>query len=309
MKTGATLDPAGAAVPEAGPTLFGHLRQRPGLLGLELLWRWSTGGLLLLLGGFEAWRIWVAALPQLHRIGVLDLSATLILEDPSHVLRMLSESVDLLQPPVERAAWGLGPLMIFVWVAAYAVGRSAVLARFDPRLPRRPWLLAESEALRVVGRLITAGVWGAVAEAAAGRIAHDQPAWSLVLLLGGLSVAILLLSGPATRTSHFATLLALVEGRSLTGVWRRAWVYGRSDVVKPLRDAVKRVRQLLLLLALVLALVPDPFPFGPWLMAWWVLLGLPSLAAADAWKLGGVLAVLGTLEVVESGAGRSRVKP
>ena len=137
-----------------------------------------------------------------------------------------------------------------------------------------------------------------MAEGAGGRIAHDQPAWSPVLLLGGLSVAMLLLSGPAVRTSQFATLLALVEGRSLRSVWRRAWVYGRSDVVKPLRVAVKRVQRLLLVLGLVLALVPNPFPFGPRLMVWWVLLGLPSLLAADAWKLGGVLAVLSTLEMV-----------
>ncbi len=291
-------DPAGAAVPPSR-ALFAPIRQRPGLLLMEIAWRWLCGGFLLAMGGYEGWRIWAASLPQLHRIGLPDLSAVSFLEDPSQGLTMLRESVRLLQPPVDRAAWGLGPLAVFVWVAAYAWGRGAVLARFDPRLPRRPWLLAESEAIRVLGRLLLAGVWSAAAEAAGRRILDDQPAWFSVLLLGVLSAAGLLFSGAAIRTSQFATLLALVEGRSLMSVWGRAWRYQRSAVVMPLRQAVKRVRMLLLLMALLLALVPNPFPFGPLLVAWWGLLTLPSLAAADAWRLSGVLAVLGTLEVVE----------
>lgn len=283
------------STPPAVP-LFTPLRERPGLLLLELAWRWLCGGFLLLLAGYEGWRIWAASVPQLRALGLLNLSPGSALEDPGQALSALSQSGAFLLPQVERATWGLAPLGIFVWVAAFALGRTAVLARFDPRLPRRPWLLAQAEGFRVVGLLGIGAAWSTLAASVLHRLATDAPAFPSLLLLLCVTVAALLFTEPLRRTMQIAAILALVGNRSLLSTWRRAWSFHKTPAAQPIREAVKRVRRLALLLGLVLAFVPSPFPFGPWLLAWWLLLTLPSLAAADAWRLGATFAVLRTME-------------
>lgn len=280
-------------------SLFEAVRHRPGLLMLELAWRWLAGSFLWLMAGYEGWRIWTASLPRLHLIGLIDLSPVGLLEDPSQGLPMLADTVAVLQPQVERAAWGLAPLAIFLWVAAYALGRTAVMARFDASLPRRPWLLAEIEAARILTQLALAGLWGMLAEAVYHRFVHDQASGFLSCLLVAISVAALMFATPVRRTLQIATLLALVENRSLRSVLRRAWSFHRDPAVQPLRRAINRARLLFFVAGLVLTVVPAPVPFGPLLVAWWGLLTLPSLAAADAWRLSAIFAVLRALEAAD----------
>ncbi len=145
------------------------------------------------------------------------------------------------------------------------------------------------------------GMWLGLAEAAYRRINNGEPALVSVILLAGATVAALMYATPIRRTALLACILALVENRSFSSVWRRAWSLHRLPAVQPLRKAVNRVRLILGGAALLLTFVPDPFPFGPLLVAWWVLLTLPSLAAADAWRLSATFAVLRTVEATDPG--------
>ncbi len=280
------------------PSLLFELRQRPGLLLRELLWRWGCGGLLLLLACYEGSRIWTALLPALQATGVLAVTPDTLIQDPDGLLTSFQAALSLLWPPVARACLGLAPLAAFCWVGAFALGRSAVLAHYDPALPRRTWLLAEAEAWRVAGQAGILGLWAAANHGAyrwlmGGDTPHVLGYGALVLLASAVAL-------PAwigfRRSMFMATALALTEGVSFRGVWMRGLRLLRAEAVRPLRRVIRRIRLLLFATGLLLMLVPDPFPFGWRLLAWWLLLSLPSLAVTDAWRLGAFLLIVQGLE-------------
>ena len=282
--------------PEEAP-LFATIRRRPELLLRELLWRWSCAGLILALAGYDGWRIWSRSLPRLRTTGVFALSPDGVLEDPSGLLHKFSEVVRLFGPQIERACYGLAPLAIFCWVCAFAWGRSAVLARFDPELPRRPWLLAESEAFRIIGLLTLAVAWGTVIQALYHWLVEGASPHEFLFVVAALTATGVELAYSAhfRRAAIVASALALVERRSVWSVFRRAWGLHRTDEVQPLVHAVRRIRLLLSLAGVGLMFVPAPFGLGWPLIAWWVAWSLPPLAVADAWRLGAFLELLQVL--------------
>ncbi len=274
--------------------LFLEIQQRPGLLLREVAWRWTCGSLLLALAGFAAWRVWTAALPSLQATGLFLLTPDLLLADPAQLLSTLPAAFDVLRPPLAHAALGLTPLAVFLWVCAFAVGRARVLARFDPRLPRRPWLLAQFEAVRLGGLLLAAAVWAGLAQAAYSLSFRGEDAHILLYLalLGFITFGMGRLTGRFRRALFIGLALALVQSRPLGPSLRSAWRMDEHTRIVPLRKAVGRIRASMLAAAVVLAFVPAPFHFGWALAAWWLLFSLPPLVAADAWRLGAFFALL-----------------
>ncbi len=280
--------------PEEAP-LFDEIRQRPGLLLRELAWRWGCAALLLAVAGYDAYRIWAASLPRLSATGVFALSPDGVLENPLHLLDICSAVCSLYLPQTERAFWGLAPLAIFCWALAFGFGRTAVLARFDPRLPRRPWLLAESEAVRLVGLLFLAVVWGALVQVFYRLLMHGGHWFLLLICCAAVTVLELIYSGQFRRAMVIALALALMERRSLWSALPQAWGMHRHEVLQPLNRAVGRIRFLLLLMGLALAFVPAPFGLGWPLFVWWGAWSLPPLALADAWRLGAFFSLVQAL--------------
>ena len=274
--------------------IFLAIHQRPGLLLREIAWRWTCGSLLLALAGFAAGRVWAAALPALRSAGLFVLTPDSLLADPAQIASTLPASFDVLRPSLERAALGLTPLAVFLWVWGFAVGRAQVLARFDPQLPRRPWLLAQGEAVRLGGILLAAIAWAALAHGAYLLTfrGEDPHIFVYLALLLGITLGMGRLTGRFNRALFIGLALALVRSRPLASSFSRAWHMDEHTRIVPLRKAVGRIRAYLLAAAVLLAFVPAPFHFGWALAAWWLVFSLPPLVAADAWRLGAFFALL-----------------
>ncbi len=291
-------------------SLFTDLRQQPALLLRELVWRWLCGGVLLALAGYDGWRIWAASLPALQATGLFRLSPDSLVEDPSQLATAFAAACGIVRPLVEHAAAGLAPLAIFCWVAAFAVGRAAVLARYDPRLPRRPWLLAACEGMRVGVLLAASAIWsGLIQLASSVALRGAAPNLLLYLVLAlAATAAVLLLWGRVARAVELSQALALIESLSFQDAFRLAWRPERAlaaQQVRPIRKAASRARLYLLVTAFVFTLAPAPFAAGWPLFAWWLALSLVLLAGADAVRLGVLFALLGLVREARS----SRIAP
>lgn len=292
------------------PTLLGSLRQRPSLLLRELCWRWGYGALLLTLAGYDGWRIWSRSLPALRATGLLSLSQNSILSNPLLALTGFSSALGILWPQVERACWGLAPLAIFCWVFAFAWGRTWVLRRYDPRLPQRFWLHAGTETLFLLQSVFTILLSTWLLESLHALVKNGSLAalalFVILLMAVGLSLAY---TNRFRRALVIARAIALLHLLSFRTAFGYAWKLDRGERVQVLKKAVRRVRWMVLGLAVVLTFVPAPFGPGWPLLAWWTLLSLPTLAATDAWQLGAALAVLQTFreptEVFGVGPGRA----
>ncbi len=278
--------------------LFQEIHRRPVLLALELAWRWAAGSLLILLAVWASWRIWASSLAGVHATGLLAFTPGSVLVEPWQVVDALLGSYRILEPPVLHAALGLTPLIVFAWVCAFAWGRGAVLRRFDPLLPRRPWLLAASEALRItvlLGSLLmsSGAVWISTTLAFRGARIHVLPYMVFVpLFVWGH----LWLTGRFRRAFAIAIAAGIVRNLTLPGALLHGWRLDKHHRAIPLRRAVGRVRMYLLLAGVAFAFVPAPFALGWPLVVWWILFSLPPLAAADAWRLGALFAAVRALQ-------------
>jgi hypothetical protein len=285
--------------------LFSELRQRPGLLVWELLWRWGCGGCLLGLAAWDASRIWASSLPALRVSGILAISADSVLQQPSQFLAMVGTAVGILRPPVERAAWGLAPLMVFCWVLAFALGRGAVLARYDARLLRRPFLLATCEGLRLCLLFAVLGLWvGLMRFASAVALGGETPNLLLYGALVAAGTGVLLSVWPRlARCLVLSMALGLLEPLPFGQAYGQAWRwYGGSTVrqAKGFRKAARRARLVLFLILVVCTFFPTPFEKGWPMVVWWSVLSLLPLVAADAARLGILFTLLRVVRVLRA---------
>ncbi|RRA47540.1 hypothetical protein D1Y84_03735 [Acidipila sp. EB88] len=287
------------------------LRERPGLLFGELAWRWSCGGLLLLLAGYQGWRIVEAWLPWIRATGLLSLSGDSLLEDPSRLTTAFAAASAIVMPPIEHAAWGLGPLAVFCWVAAFAWGRSGVLRSYDVRLPRRPWLLAAAEGSRLAVMLAASAVWGELVQLSSAVALRGSAPNGLLYGVLVLAATVLVLAGwgRIARTIEAAMALGLVDSLGFLTAFRAAWQLRGSAIsaeVGATRKAAGRLRLWLVGAAVVFTLLPAPFSTGWQLVAWWLLLSLVLLAGADAVRLGVLFALLGATRARRAAMGGSK---
>jgi len=279
------------------PMLLSDVLERPELLLRELLWRWLCGALLSLIGGYDALRIWNASLSALHATGLFGLSTETALDNPSHIVEVFAAVEAILRPQIERAVLGLAPLGLFCWVMAFAVGRAAVLTRFDARLPRRPWMLAGWQGLQTVGDLSVVLVWSTVVKTAHSLLLRKpSPSfklYSLVILL--TTVAAWIAWGQMANKMQAAMALALLESRSAWGAFRRAWHLPDSRLAERatrFRKSARKTQLYILMPAFVISLIPSPFHSYWVLAAWYGLLSLVPLVAADAVRLGVLFTLL-----------------
>ncbi len=285
--------------PLGRPELLAELRARPDLLLREVMWRWATGGVLLGIAGYDALRIWAASLPALRATGVFSLSLQSLANDPVSPLTSFSAASGILRPQLEHAAAGLAPLALFLWVLAFAVGRGHVLGRYDRRLHPDFWLLAGYEALRIAALFGISIAWSELIELDSFLfLQHGTPS---VLLYGGsaalVTAAALLAWRRISVAVELGTAIGLVHNEAFLRSLRKAWAPARTEraEVRAVRSAAARIRFFLFCAAGLLTVLPAPFSAGRPLFAWWVLLSLVLLAAADAVKLGILFTLMGSV--------------
>ncbi len=289
-----------AVPPVREVALFSDLRQRPELLLRELLWRWSCGGCLLALAAYDGWRIWTATLPALQVDGILTVTPDTVMQHPAQVAATATAAFGVLEPLVERAVLGLAPLMLFCWVCAFAWGRTAVLARYDRRLLRRPFLLAACEALRVCLACTVLGAWAALLWLAS-RLAlrGDSPNLLLyvAIVIAG-TVALALVWPRVARCLTLSMAIGLLEPLPFAKAYAEAWrLYHGSAApqANSARKAARRARFILFLIVVVCTLFPAPFDSRWTSILCWSVLSLLPLVAADAAKLGILFTMIGVV--------------
>ncbi len=268
-----------------------RLFTRPGLLLRELGWRWGCGGLLLLLLAYAGRGIYRAVQPALAATGIVRLLAesrgNLLVMDPEQMLGSFPAAAAVLAPPLERAILGLLPLAVFCWAAAFAIGRTAVLVRFDARLPRRPFLLAVCQGFELLLGVSLFRLWSVLVKAACGPLWSSRPI-EMLLLLTAFSAAVFWAWRFLTFKVQLAMALGLVENIGGTEALRRAFHLPDKRILGRSRRFEKRMRRLqilVLLPILVLPLLPSPFAGTFFTAAWRVVLSLLPLAATDAVRL------------------------
>lgn len=284
--------------------LLAPLRAQPALLLLELAWRWLCGGVLLGVAWYAGTRIWAQSSHVLHASGVFSISADTLLSDPVGAVARLgalgSAAYAILWPRVARACFGLAPLVLFCWTLAFALGRNAVLQRYDGRLYRRVWIFSVTEAVRIASLFGFSWLW-TISLRVASRVGMQGQSPSLLLYIVILvaSSAVCLLA-PLFLSRYLSTMQALavqIPGADLSAVLRLTRAIGKDDAIRVrlgrIRRKSRRVALLLTLAGLLVSLVPSPFSAGLGLYAWWAAVSLFFLAGADAIRLGSFLALLG----------------
>jgi hypothetical protein len=263
---------------------------------LELCWRWSAGALLLLLAGWQAWRIAAAAAPAVVATGLTRLTLEAAVNDPDTAAQAFTQATAVVQPAVEHAVLGLAPLGLFLWSAAFALGRTAVLRAYDASLPPRRFLLGACEGVRLlllaaVSLLWYQGLLGCshVALAAGEPNLPLYAALVIGLSLGAFAVWSAL--GWALLAAPVVGLLQRVSFAQALGQALRLRRTRRRLLDVNLTMAVIKVA--LLLLAVVFSASPLPFAdyISGWpVYAWYGVVTLLYLAASDFFKLARALA-------------------
>ncbi len=280
--------------------LLKDLRARPGLLLMELGWRWSCGSFLLLLGGFAAWRVWTAAVPALTAAGAFSLTFSTFLDavgDPAPLLALAAAVLGILLPPLLRSALGLLPLALMCWVTAFTCGRGAVLARHDPRLPKRPWLLAGCKCFAMLGGLAICGLWCLLAVEGTGWFAQFTLLSPLLYMLYLLLLTWLAMSAWSRLSVkvQVALALGLLEPIGTVAALRRAFQGPGAHMAERaalFRKAARKTRFRILWPAFIISLLPSPFLSRWALLVWYAVLSVVPLVATDAVKLGEMFALL-----------------
>jgi hypothetical protein len=278
----------------------------PALLCIELIWRWLAGGFLLVLTGLAAEKIFALTASAIEATGLYSVTLESAIQDPAQISVALARTEAILRPAVMHVATGLAPLALFVWVAAFAVGRTALLGRYDRSLPARPWLLAVCEGVRLLALTAVSAGWYAALQWAAryalGPVTETTAAQAepnLVLycaLVICISIGLFALWSLLSWSLVAVPLVALLERTSFSrGLVRSLRVGPVRGKLIEVNLAMSIIKVGLIVLATVLSATPLPFESvmqGAPLTAWWVLVTLLYLAAADFFKLARFLAFL-----------------
>lgn len=272
--------------------VLSECRRRPGLLLLELLWRWAFGIPLLLLVGYEGWRIYALTAHALAGGGLDQLT----LMDPEQAAAITSNIYDVLTPPVAHLLYWLLPLAAVGWAVASGVGRNVVLRRYDAALPWRPVRLAVLQLLRVIFLVGSFWFWFAATQWAA-RYALTGLDPNIVLycsLVICLSLGVFTVWALVSWVFSIAPLLALLEdlsvGASLVRSLRLGPLAGKLVEINLVLGIVKLA---LVVLAMVFSAIPLPFESvvqGMGLYAWWALGAVLYLIASDFFQVARLVA-------------------
>jgi hypothetical protein len=265
--------------------MLGACWGRPGLLLLELAWRWSFGIPALALLIYEA--IHVLGPLSLRDTGIYDLS----LQNPLNAAQQVASTVTLVLPPVAQVGRWLAPLLAVAWALASGLGRSLVLERMDSEMHPARVTLILLQFLRLMA-LAAAFIawWFALRWAAVLTLSQSPPnlvgysAWVICLSLGAFTAWALL-----SWIFSIAPLIAMLEGASLLGSLTCSLRLGPlSGKLVEVNLVLSIVKIALIVLAMVFSAVPLPFSSsmsGPPLYVWWFVVSILYLIASDFFQV------------------------
>lgn len=256
--------------------------KRPGLLGRELLWRWTFGIPAAALVCYQGVHIAAAASPDLSGVS---------LSDPMQAGQQIAQAAAAIKPQVERVAFWLGPLLAIAWAIASGLGRTAVLKHLDRALHAAPFTLILLQLLRMAALI---GVWlgwyRAIQWAANVTLSSATPnlvGWSAWVIC--LSLGIFVLWALLSWIFSIAPLLAMLEGKgavgSLLSSLRQGALTGKLVEVNLVLGIV---RLALIVLAMVFSAIPLPFETnmsGTALYLWWAMVTILYLVAVDFFQV------------------------
>ena len=303
------------SVPQAPPvgtqsflSTLAYCWRRPGLLGLELLWRWSFGVPALALLYWETTRILGSV--QIEKTGIQHFS----LVDTVVSAQILSAAVDMLLPPVRAVALWLLPVLAVAWSIASGLGRSLVLRRYDATLHCRPARMVALQFLRIVMLGGSFALWFLCLHWAAWT-SLNGPAPNLV---GYFVKAIFLSFGVFSFWAAVgwvfsaAPLLVALEGIGMAAGLLASLRLGHGSLrgLRPKLVEINLVLGIVKVALIVLAMVfcATPMPFkeeiaGNALYGWWAFVTVVFFVASDFFQLARVISFIQLWRSVNEGRG------
>jgi hypothetical protein len=265
--------------------MLGACWRRPGLLLLELAWRWSFGIPALALLIYEAIHV-LGPLP-LRETGLYDLS----LQNPLDAAQQVASAAALVLPHVVQVGRWLAPVLAVAWALASGLGRSLVLQRMDSSLHPARVTLILLQLLRFIA-LAAAFVawWSALRWAASVTLSQRPPnlvgysAWAICLSLAAFTAWALV-----SWIFSIAPLIAMLEGASVVGSLARSLRLGPlAGKLVEVNLVLSIVKLALIVLAMVFSSIPLPFTVsmsGPPLYLWWFAVSVFYFVASDFFQV------------------------
>lgn len=285
--------------------------RRPSLLGLELLWRWLFGIPLTAILAWQGWRIYAAAAPQLAATGLANVSLVYPMQSAESLLSVY----EILAPPILHLLTWLLPVAVVAWAIASGIGRSAVLRRYDPSLPRRWGALIALQLFRVLFYGASLWFWFAAMQWSA-RVTlwggqENVPGYCALVIC--ISLGIFTVWALVSWVSLIAPLLVLLEKRgvasSLVRSFRLGPLTGKLVEINLIMGIIKLA---LTVLAMVWSAMPLPFEAqvqGASLYAWWALGTILYCIASDFFHVARLAAFIELWRVFQPAAAASRTIP
>ena len=278
----------------------------------EVLWRWLVGFPELLIAAWFLRRILAEHTHGTFDLTQLGLDSKLLGDpvgtaaaDPLGAAAKWMGAIGALLPDVLHAAVWLVPLMLVAWIAASAIGRSAVLRRVDPALTTRPATLFALQFVRVAALTASFILWflglhRVVAVAVTSPMAAGgEPDLVLYFALNIiLTLGLFTLWAVVSWVFSIAPLLATMRNTGPVASLTAAFHVGamRSKLVE-MNLVLGIVKIALLILAVVFSATPLPFESittQEFLVWWWAAVGVLYLVACDFFH---VVRLVGSLEL------------
>ncbi len=270
--------------------------RRPSLLLTELAWRWLFGIPLLLILGWQARHVYAEASAQLG--GLDQLTSQLSVTDPTQAAVISANIYAAFAPPVTHLIAGIAPIAIFIWSIVSAIGRNAVLRRYDVQLPQRWPMLAVLQLMRIL--FLAGSIWfwfSAIHWAANSTLGGDDPNlvayFALVICL---SLGIFVLWALVSWVFSIAPLLVLLEDRGIASSLARSLRLGRlKGKLVEINLIMGIIKLALVVLAMVFSACPLPFASvmqGTPLYLWWAAVTVLYLVASDFFQVARLVAFI-----------------
>jgi hypothetical protein len=267
---------------------------RPGLVALEILWRWLFGIPLMMVLVWQVGRIYSVVSDRLVAAGVNQLS----LADPMSAAPIIADAYAIIEPLILHLAAWLIPVAGLAWAVASGIGRNAVLRRYDASLPQRRMILSALQLLRIIFLGASFWLWFAAVQWAANySLSGDEPnlvTYSALVIF--TSLGIFILWALVSWVFSIAPLLVLLERRSLLSSLLRSMRLGPlTGKLIEINLVMGIVKLALIVVAMVFSAVPLPFESamqGPPLYTWWVVVSVLYLVASDFFQVARLVAFI-----------------
>lgn len=260
--------------------------QRPSLVGLEVLWRWTYGIPAVWFVFLKLREILGAHTQGRYDLSLLGLDRALLTDpvgaltaDPIAVVAKIEQAGEIVGPDLLRLAVWLIPSLVVVWIVVSSFGRTIVLRRADARLSARPVTLMALQVIRLAALAGSFWLWFWCIGWAA-RVAVTQPIAAgqepnLVLYCAVAivtTIGLFVLWGTVSWVFSVAPLLAMLRGTGVAASLAAAFRLGpmKAKLVE-VNLVMGIVKIALIVLAMVFSATPLPFESvtSQGFLAWW----------------------------------------